>query len=675
MVKRVIQQIEEAADYYGPELYSKLSFYSNFTPSQDNLSLDFIPVTGVKPNSKMFIVGLIPPAANISGRLLDRSASVASVLGAPEDLGSTSAVAAGAPSGPTISEPASGKGYGASYTKQDAAFWDAYIKMVKRLGADPYAIAAVMQRESGINPKAKNLARGKDGKVILDSKGNPVILAQGINQLSRAGLPAGKAGDAEWETVANLSAEEQLKYVEKTFSGKAKGKTATQMYSVNLGGYHDTNPDGSSYASIEAQNRWLAAHPEDNVKEPWGNPKVIHPEDNGRFRRSANQQSCYNGNPAFQTGPNGEKGPRGVPGGVIMRDALGVYMAGLPTPAVRAEIDAALARAGGNYTPPAPPAPKAENTNGEWVDKGSANASKSKDDNSKTAGKELAKRQAELGAKFSSAQKAEIKATTIAIQQMRDTPPLRLLVNPATFKVSSEKVIADGNWTRNGPIIEHWGEGQDKLEASGKVAGFFAIDANSPNSDASGEGPGLTRVARNFSASYHNLLSLWLLYRNNAGIYTKSLDGTELARLSMVGSIYIYYDDIMYVGSFDSFNLTEADDKPYTLEYNFQFTVRATFLLDRPDNTKGKAQQTKALTSGDASVDDFNRTVAESNARIPMPDNSKVVDPFLANPGAVLGGISAGASRGNDLAIDPSVSAATKTSPELATLRRSQLIE
>jgi len=673
MAKRVIQQIEEAADYYGPELYSKLSFYSNFTPSQDNLSLDFIPVTGVKPNSKMFIVGLIPPAANISGRLLDRSASVASVLGAPEDLGVTSAAA---PSGPTISEPASGSGkrYGASYTKQDASFWDAYLKMVKRLGADPYAIAAVMQRESGINPKAKNIARDKNGKVILDSKGNPVILAQGINQLSRAGLPAGKAGDAEWENVANLSAEEQLKYVEKTFSGRAKGKTATQMYSVNLGGYHDTNPDGSSYASIEAQNRWLAAHPEDNVKEPWGNPKVIHPEDNGRFRRSANQQSCYNGNPAFQTGPNGETGPRGVPGGVIMRDALGDYMTGLPTPAVRAEIDAALARAGGNYTPPAPPAPKAENTNGEWVDKGSANASKSKSDNSKTAGKELAKRQAELGAKFSSAQKAEIKATTIAIQQMRDTPPLRLLVNPATFKVSSEKVIADGNWTRNGPIIEHWGEGQDKLEASGKVAGFFAIDANSPNPDAEGEGPGLTRVARNFSASYHNLLSLWLLYRNNAGIYTKSLDGTELARLSMVGSIYIYYDDIMYVGSFDSFNLTEADDKPYTLEYNFQFTVRATFLLDRPDNTKGKAQQTNALTSGDPSIDEFNRTVEESNARIPMPDRPVGPDQ-LNNPSGWLGGLSAGASRGEDLAIDPSVSAATKTSPELAKLRRSQLIE
>lgn len=664
MVKRVIQQIEEAADYYGPELYSKLSFYSNFTPSQDNLSLDFIPVTGVKPNSKMFIVGLIPPAANISGRLLDRSASVASVLGAPEDLG-VSKASAPTTTPPTISEAGSEKGYGASYTKQDASFWDAYIRMVKRLGADPYAIAAVMQRESGINPKAKNLARGKDGKVILDSKGNPVILAQGINQLTRNGLPSGEQGNAEWENVSNLSAEEQLKYVEKTFRGRAKGKTATQMYGVNLGGYQATNPDGSSYASIEAQNRWLAAHPEDNVKLPWslGGPKTIHPGDNGKFRDSRTQQSCYDGNPAFQTGPNGEKSPRGVPGGVVMQSSLDVYMKGLPTPAVRAEIDAALARAGGNYTPPPPPAPKAENTNGGWADKGSANASKSKSDNAKTAGKELAKRQAELGAKFSSAQKAEIKATTIAIQQMRDTPPLRLLVNPETFKVSSEKVIADGNWTRNGPIIEHWGEGQDKLEASGKVAGFFAIDANSPNPDAEGEGPGLTRVVRNFSASYHNLLSLWLLYRNNAGIYTKSLDGTELARLSMVGSIYIYYDDIMYVGSFDSFNLTEADDKPYTLEYNFQFTVRATFLLDRPDNTKGKAQQTKSLTSGDPSIDDFNRTVAESNARVPMPDTSKVVDPFLSNPGGVLGGISAGASRGNDLAIDPSVSAATKNIP------------
>lgn len=632
MVKRVIQQIEEAADYYGPELYSKLSFYSSFTPSQDNLSLDFIPVTGVKPNSKMFIVGLIPPAANISGRLLDRSASVASVLGAPEELG----VASPPPQGESIS-PEGGAGLPAGYIRQPPEFFDAFVQMCKRLGGDPYAIAAVLQRESGFNPRAKNVQNGK-------------IVAQGIHQLTWDGAKGFMTYD-EYQNFANLSAQQQLYAVERGMKGRVKGKSAHDIYSVNFGGFQATNPDGSAYASKGAQDKWIADHPGDK----------------GKFKQADFQDLAVKQNRAFVTGEEGNK--------KIFQSALGKYVNGLPSPTLRSDIEAAIQRAGGNYTPPASPTPKAENTNREWSDRGSANASKSKSDTAKTAGKELAKRQAELGAKFSSAQKAEIKATTIAIQQMRDTPPLRLLVNPATFKVSSEKVIADGNWTRNGPIIEHWGEGQDKLEASGKVAGFFAIDANSPNSGASGEGPGLTRVARNFSASYHNLLSLWLLYRNNAGIYTKSLDGTELARLSMVGSIYIYYDDIMYVGSFDSFNLTEADDKPYTLEYNFQFTVRATFLLDRPDNTKGKAQQTKSLTSGDASVDDFNRTVAESNARIPIPDNSKVVDPFLANPGAVLGGISAGASRGNDLAIDPSVSAATKTSPELAKLRRSQLIE
>ena len=108
-----------------------------------------------------------------------------------------------------------------------------------------------------------------------------------------------------------------------------------------------------------------------------------------------------------------------------------------------------------------------------------------------------------------------------------------------------------------------------------------------------GNDPGLSRMTRNYSASYQNLLSLYLIYRNNGGIWTKDYTSqgvvqgdifTYRTNLAVVGSVYIYYDNIMYVGSFDNFSISESDDSPFSLEYNFSFTVRAWFLLDTQQN-------------------------------------------------------------------------------------------
>ncbi len=186
------------------------------------------------------------------------------------------------------------------------------------------------------------------------------------------------------------------------------------------------------------------------------------------------------------------------------------------------------------------------------------------------------------------------------MDKIRNTPPLKLLVNPTSFKVSSDKILSDGNWVRNGPVLEHWGNGQDKIDGSGKVAGFYAIDT------AHGATPGLSRTARFYSASYQNLLSLWLLYKNNGALYldlakiTNNLN--ETTRLSVVGSIYIYYDGILYFGSFDNFNLTESDSGPFTLEYTFQFTVRSAFLLDRPLNPLNFGYGNTTAIAGDPST-------------------------------------------------------------------------
>jgi hypothetical protein len=111
-------------------------------------------------------------------------------------------------------------------------------------------------------------------------------------------------------------------------------------------------------------------------------------------------------------------------------------------------------------------------------------------------------------------------------------------------------------------------------------------------------------MARNFSKGYQNFLSLYLLYRNNAGLYLPDLGVEKRLNLSVVGTVYIYYDNILYLGSFDSFNVTEDDTKPFTLDYTFEFTVRATFLLDNPPDQYRKDRQTLAdvLPSGNGDI-------------------------------------------------------------------------
>jgi lysozyme len=231
------------------------------------------------------------------------------------------------------------------------------------------------------------------------------------------------------------------------------------------------------------------------------------------------------------------------------------------------------------------------NPNG-WNQTGGSNlaqtAAQQADSTANTSLNQSAQQQAYLAQ-----QQAQAIDLQTRIQQMAQTPPLRLLVNPRSFKNSLEKITADGNWGRNGPIIEHWGEQQDKIEGSGKIAAFFSIDTQAMPDGSVGNDPGLSRMTRNYSAGYQNLLSLYLIYRNNGGIWTKDYTSqgivqgdifTYRTNLAVVGSVYLYYDSIMYVGSFDNFSLSESDDSPFSLEYSFSFTVRAWFLLDQQQN-------------------------------------------------------------------------------------------
>jgi hypothetical protein len=554
-------QIEQLADYFSPKVYQALKFYSDFEATDDSSSA-WVPVSQTKANPKIFAVGIIPPAVTLSGRLLDRSASVATstddVAGEAQfmiesDRGSTSK---GVISGVHVAAQDGLKG-----AELPDSFWQSYLEMCDRLKVDPIEMAAVLSKESHFNPAAQNFAGGRERPPV----------AQGLCQFVRKtamGAPVNMKKE-EWETFALLSASEQLVYVERFFSGRVAGKDRYYINKLTFGG-HD-NPDGSVYASKESMAAWISSHPGDTFDIPEQQDKAIRQNPgvvtDGRILRSTLDAQVVKHPPTeiiFRL-----MGVEPLKGATSSR-----------TPVIEGEDDLL-----GDLDSP-------EVLN--WQEQGSANASEARRKDAKLGSTGL-NNTTETGKRFLFAQQAEIKQTALELETMRNTPPLRLLVNPTSLRVSCEKLASDGNWTRNGPIVEHWGENQDKIEGSGKVAAFFAIDANTNQAGGQGEGPGLTRVSRQYSASYQNFMSLYLLYRNNANLYTSGLDladskGAFRNRLSMVGSIYLYYDATLYVGSFDNFSITESDTAPYTLEYNFQFTARATFILDQPPVLDPQAQ-------------------------------------------------------------------------------------
>ena len=490
---RIYEQIEKEAGFYQPAVYELLTFYQSLENQQEPLDGQFVPMTTVQARSpqqtKIFAIGLIPPSSSVTGRLLDRSASIQALLGSVE------------------------------VSAQEAEAQE--IEDVRRVGNQTKGViqaSPALQRKSAaklaglhasIQPLAQQLveAAAREGIIITITQGHRSTAEQDALYAKGRTVPGsvvtGVQGGESWH---NFGLAFDVAIVAPPPPGKAT-----------------TAPGRDEWAIVGALGT--------NLGLTWGG-SFSNLNDPGHFE----------------------------------------YHPGL----TKAE-----AQAGSRPTVPEEDLSIQDSANPStgWVASGSANANQASKTASQVAKRDMLREG--LGERFQKGQQAMINMMTAALNRMANTPPLRLLVNPQSFKVSAEKLISDGNWGRSGPIIEHWGENQDKIEGSGKIAGFYSVDAQNAN------GPGLNRTARQFSTSYQNLLALWLIYKNNGGVSFPDPivpKGSRAQNLAVVGSVYLYYDDILYIGSFDTFTLTEAADTPFTLEYSFAFTVRSWYVLDHQDD-------------------------------------------------------------------------------------------
>jgi len=149
-------------------------------------------------------------------------------------------------------------------------------------------------------------------------------------------------------------------------------------------------------------------------------------------------------------------------------------------------------------------------------------------------------------------------------ERMLNLPPLFMYINPESWQTSYDFIVSDGNKTRDGYVVEFWGEQQPKVAASGKVGAFY-VDAK----DRLGYGAGGLAVgARKGSYAYQQFMALFQAYRSNGYIFNADKS------IALVGSVSIFYDGVIYTGSFDNFAITHSEDSPFTMDYSFGFTVR-----------------------------------------------------------------------------------------------------
>jgi hypothetical protein len=153
------------------------------------------------------------------------------------------------------------------------------------------------------------------------------------------------------------------------------------------------------------------------------------------------------------------------------------------------------------------------------------------------------------------------------INTLQNVPGLLLMVNPSDFTRAFEPTVDNTVKGRYGNIVHVWLERPTVISMSGVTAGQYVVDSE-------GNG-GLAGELRTYSASYLNLLSLLSIYKTNGIIYSGPEADLGIAMLGY--SVFIYFDNFIYVGSFDSFEITDADMKPHNMAYSCRFNVRYYF--------------------------------------------------------------------------------------------------
>ena len=146
---------------------------------------------------------------------------------------------------------------------------------------------------------------------------------------------------------------------------------------------------------------------------------------------------------------------------------------------------------------------------------------------------------------------------------------LVLFTNPKSMSLRYETNIQRIQ-TRGGFVEQNWGDAVQTISFDQVTGGFMRLYTGLIGGITS---PALTGGTRRESLAYDSYLDLLSLFHNNASIY--DLNGQVVAQ----GQIKITFDGGVYLGWFNSFNVTENAEKP------FQFTMTSDFIIAKEIQT------------------------------------------------------------------------------------------
>ena len=418
------------------------------------------------------------------------------------------------PAGPTT-KAIPPKGFNTAST-HSAAFYQKLQSVAAACGASPADMLAIMLSESGVNAGATNYFLNADGTRNMSE-------LQGVGLIGFTSVVANHFG-TNLETISSMSDIQQLSLVQKYYQ------------TVNQGGTYPNS--GALYVANFACS----------------NLPYVNDPNHVIFSKAADGQN-YLQNTGLDVGNKGY---------ITIGDMTTRADSVKNTPAYQQLLSAFNAATNNMYQYPnptipdpttTPPASTSIMTNTNVTDADIA------DPLSSQLGRNITQDNARAA--------AVLKQTDYLNQQIQliqSIPALMMLVNPSEFTRNYEHTT-DPVKTRSGYVVNMWLEKPITISSKGVTAAQYAFRA-----DGSG---GLVSFNRIQSASYQNLMSLVSIFKNNGNIFTDTSFGDSNQGIPLIAmSLYIYYDNHLYIGSFDEFEVTDDGNKPYNLSYSWKFTVR-----------------------------------------------------------------------------------------------------
>ena len=390
------------------------------------------------------------------------------------------------------------------------AFYQQLSKVAASIGASPADMLADVLDESGTNPKAQSLAK---------SNGQPV--AVGLIQFTQASAVG--LGTTQ-QALLGMSDTQQLPFVQKYYQN------------ANYGGTYPST--GSLYLATFAPGYLKFGN----------NPNAV-------IFTKANGGENYSQNSGLD---HGNKGYISVGDMTIQMDAI------KQTPAYQQLLTALNSATNTAYQYPDPTIPN-PSSNPVATTSIMTNSNVTDADFQDPLAQQLG-RNIVVSDKRAETVRNQTNYLRDQISLIQSIPALIMLVNPSEFTRNYEQTT-DPVKTRSGYAINMWLEKPVSISAKGVTAGQYAF-----RSDGSG---GLSSLNRIQSVSYQNLMSLVSIFKNNGNIFTDTSFGDGNAGIPLISmSVYIYYDNHIYIGSFDDFSITDDGNKPFNLSYSWKFTVR-----------------------------------------------------------------------------------------------------